>query len=60
MTLAAVTLLLRRGAVDGAEILFIKRAERTGDPGSGHRAFPGGRVDEHDATLLDVAMREAA
>ncbi len=60
VTLAAVTLLLRRGAMDGAEILFIKRAERTGDPWSGHLAFPGGRVDEHDATLLDVAMREAA
>jgi 8-oxo-dGTP pyrophosphatase MutT (NUDIX family) len=44
----------------GAEILFIKRAERAGDPWSGHLAFPGGRAEERDAALLDVAMREAA
>lgn len=60
VTLAAVALLLRQGAADGAEILFIKRAERTGDPWSGHLAFPGGRAEEHDATLLEIAMREAA
>ncbi len=65
---AAVTLLLRPAArdagsdamVDSAEILFIKRAERVGDPWSGHLAFPGGRAEERDATMLDVAMREAA
>lgn len=68
VTQAAVALLLRQagGAADGdamgdsAEILFIKRAERAGDPWSGHLAFPGGRADKQDATLLDVAMREAA
>ena len=65
---AAVALLLRPadGAADGeatgdwAEILFIKRAERAGDPWSGHLAFPGGRAEKRDATLLDIAMREAA
>jgi 8-oxo-dGTP pyrophosphatase MutT (NUDIX family) len=65
---AAVTLLLRTtgGDADGdatgnsAEILFIKRAVRAGDPWSGHLAFPGGRAEERDASLLDVAMREAA
>ena len=68
VTHAAVTLLLRpaggsaggdvRG--DSAEILFIKRAQRAGDPWSGHLAFPGGRAEKQDATLLDLAMREAA
>ena len=65
---AAVTLLLRPAggdagtdaAADSTEILFIKRAVRAGDPWSGHLAFPGGRAEKWDATLLDVAMREAA
>jgi 8-oxo-dGTP pyrophosphatase MutT (NUDIX family) len=66
VTHAAVTLLLRpvgdagREEADGAEILFIKRAERTGDPWSGHMAFPGGRAESYDASLLDIAMRETA
>ncbi len=74
LTHAAVTLLLRpagggahgragdagHATGDSAEILFIKRAERAGDPWSGHLAFPGGRAEKEDATLLDLAMREAA
>ena len=67
LTHAAVTLLLRpaggaggEGTEDSAEILFIKRAERAGDPWSGHLAFPGGRAETEDATLLDIAMRETA
>ena len=69
LTHAAVMLLLRpaagagsddAAAGDAAEILFIKRAERAGDPWSGHLAFPGGRAEKGDATLLDVAMRETA
>ena len=68
VTHAAVALLLRPaggGAAeeatgDSAEILLIKRAERAGDPWSGHLAFPGGRAEKQDATLLDIAMREAA
>ncbi len=67
MTHAAVTLFLRPAGGDAgdanansAEILFIKRAVRAGDPWSGHLAFPGGRAEEWDATLLDLAMREAA
>jgi 8-oxo-dGTP pyrophosphatase MutT (NUDIX family) len=59
VTHAAVTLFLR--PADGeAEILFIKRAVRAGDPWSGHLAFPGGRAEDSDATLADLAMREAA
>ncbi len=75
LTHAAVALLLRPAggkaadggahgadgdAAGGAEILFIKRAEREGDPWSGHLAFPGGRAEQTDATLLEAAMREAA
>lgn len=55
---AAVAILVRPSG-DSAEILFIKRAERAGDPWSGHLAFPGGRAEKSDASLLDVAMREA-
>ena len=44
---------------DVAQVLFIKRSEREGDPWSGHIAFPGGRGEDTDATLLDVAVREA-
>lgn len=68
LTHAAVLLLLRpangqaggRGGPGSAEILFIKRAQRAGDPWSGHLAFPGGRAEKRDATLLEIAMREAA
>ena len=39
-------------------ILMIKRAEREGDPWSGHMAFPGGRMDKTDAHGYAVAVRE--
>jgi len=54
---AAVTLLLRE--VEGDDlVLIIKRAERLGDPWSGHLALPGGRVEEQDEDLLITAARE--
>lgn len=54
---AAVTLLLRE--FDGDDrILIIKRAERAGDPWSGHLALPGGRVEADDEDLLITAARE--
>jgi 8-oxo-dGTP pyrophosphatase MutT (NUDIX family) len=43
---------------EGAELFFIQRAERENDPWSGHIAFPGGRREVRDATLLDTAVRE--
>jgi 8-oxo-dGTP pyrophosphatase MutT (NUDIX family) len=54
---AAVATILREGA-EGSELLFIKRAEREGDPWSGHLAFPGGKREKADASLLVTAMRE--
>tara|TARA_R110002073_G_scaffold100810_2_gene229241 strand:- start:1875 stop:2357 length:483 start_codon:yes stop_codon:yes gene_type:complete len=39
---------------------MIKRAERVGDPWSGHMAFPGGRMDKSDANGYAVAVRETA
>lgn len=54
---AAVATILREGA-QGGEILFIRRAERTSDPWSGHMAFPGGRRQASDTSLLLTATRE--
>jgi len=40
------------------ELLFIKRADREDDPWSGHMAFPGGRKQATDRSLLHTAQRE--
>jgi 8-oxo-dGTP pyrophosphatase MutT (NUDIX family) len=39
-------------------VLVIRRAERIGDPWSGHMGFPGGRRDSADEHLLATAIRE--
>jgi len=54
---AAVATIVREGP-DGAELLLIERAERAGDPWSGHLAFPGGKREATDASLLHTALRE--
>ena len=54
---AAVAAVLRPGA-DGAEVLLIRRAERAGDPWSGHISFPGGHRAATDTDLLETARRE--
>ena len=54
---AAVAVILREQA-DQTEILFIKRAEKAGDPWSGQMAFPGGHREGADADLKAAAVRE--
>ncbi len=54
---AAVAVILRECAGQ-TEILFIKRAEKKGDPWSGQMAFPGGHLDRTDADLRAAAVRE--
>jgi 8-oxo-dGTP pyrophosphatase MutT (NUDIX family) len=54
---AAVALILRSAGA-GLEILLIKRAEREGDPWSGHVALPGGREEPTDRSLEETAIRE--
>lgn len=53
---AAVLLMVR--PTDPLELLLIQRAEKEGDPWSGHMALPGGRRESWDADLLATALRE--
>jgi 8-oxo-dGTP pyrophosphatase MutT (NUDIX family) len=58
---AAVAIILRSvddGADTSCECLFIHRAVQSDDPWSGHMAFPGGRLEESDPSLLHAARRE--
>lgn len=56
---AAVALIVRpRDDEDDADLLFIRRAERAGDPWSGQIGLPGGRLDRADASLEETALRE--
>ena len=58
---AAVAIILREAPTDSAEqteMLFIRRAERPGDPWSGQMAFPGGHREDSDISLQAAAMRE--
>jgi 8-oxo-dGTP pyrophosphatase MutT (NUDIX family) len=55
---SAVGLYLHQPRGAGVEVLMIRRAEREGDPWSGHMAFPGGRKDRSDRNTLDTALRE--
>ena len=45
-------------APDPDSILLIRRADRPGDPWSGHMALPGGRREPADHDLLATAIRE--
>lgn len=55
---AAVALVLRERARQGAEMLFIQRAIREGDPWSGQVALPGGRRDDGETDLAVTVVRE--
>jgi 8-oxo-dGTP pyrophosphatase MutT (NUDIX family) len=54
---AAVAIILRPGP-GAPEVLFIKRAEKPGDPWSGHMAFPGGHREPEDGSMRVAAERE--
>ena len=56
---AAVAAILRERE-RGPEVLLIRRAEHERDPWSGHMAFPGGRLDPTDPSLVHTAVRETA
>lgn len=55
---SAVTVILRDSRRNGVEVLLARRAERDGDPWSGHMAFPGGRRHPDDRDLRATAERE--
>jgi 8-oxo-dGTP pyrophosphatase MutT (NUDIX family) len=57
--LACVALVLA-GPSEAPEVCFIRRADRAGDPWSGHMALPGGRADARDVSAQAVAEREAS
>ncbi len=54
---ASVAVLLRQ-ADGGLEMLFLLRAQRDGDPWSGHISFPGGKIDATDGSPRQTAIRE--
>ncbi|HEU5153728.1 MAG TPA: CoA pyrophosphatase [Gemmatimonadales bacterium] len=54
-SLAGVAVVL---APDPDVVLLIRRAERMGDPWSGHMGLPGGRFQPDDRDLLATAVRE--
>jgi 8-oxo-dGTP pyrophosphatase MutT (NUDIX family) len=54
---AAVAIVIRED-IDGPQVLLIRRAEHPHDAWSGHMAFPGGREDPEDESLLATAIRE--
>ena len=54
---AAVALMLRERS-GGLELFVIKRAEKKGDPWSGHMALPGGGREPGDKDAYDTARRE--
>jgi 8-oxo-dGTP pyrophosphatase MutT (NUDIX family) len=43
---------------DPDAVLLIRRADREGDPWSGHMALPGGRKDLSDDDLVETVIRE--
>lgn len=53
----SVAVILSPGA-HGPDVLLIRRAEREGDPWSGHIGLPGGRRDPQDKDRLATALRE--
>ncbi len=60
MARAGVGAILReKSHLNGISVLLIRRAERQGDPWSGHMAFPGGRMEKDDSNIFATTIREA-
>jgi len=57
---AAVAAILRERSRGALEVLLIRRADKAGDPWSGHMAFPGGKQEKHDLDLEHTARRETS
>ncbi len=55
---AAVAMVLNDRPGQGLSALFIQRAEHPDDPWSGQMAFPGGRFEPYDKSLVRAAIRE--
>jgi 8-oxo-dGTP pyrophosphatase MutT (NUDIX family) len=55
---AAVAMVLSDHPENGLSTLFIRRADHPDDPWSGQMAFPGGRFEPYDRTLVRAAIRE--
>ena len=55
---AVVGMLLIENSNNDLEILLVQRAERTGDPWSGHIGLPGGRIKSTDSSPIDACSRE--
>lgn len=53
---AAVAVVLHD--IDAPRVLLMKRADRIGDPWSGHISLPGGGYSTDDGELLTTAIRE--
>lgn len=56
---AVVAVVLRNDPTLGASVLVMRRAQRHGDPWSGHMSFPGGRLSDDDTSGFHAAIREA-
>ncbi len=62
---AAIAMIVRPGsapdaAANSIDILMMRRADRIGDPWSGHMAFPGGKMDSKDESSFETSLRELA
>ena len=55
---AVVGMLINENRDSDLEILLVQRAERTGDPWSGHIGLPGGRIKSTDSSPINACSRE--
>lgn len=55
---SAVSVVMFENEQQDTELLLMQRAQRQGDPWSGHISFPGGRMETQDAHPLATAKRE--